>query len=142
MNSMMMSCPICGQDCIVTDGVFAPHTKTGGGTRRDKPFCLQGGTPQRGRAGTLHEADEALLGRLERLAADPAGAQRLVECGSHQCGENTSAGLYEVVPGIKAVMLNNHGPNICFSRQASPADVIAFIESRFDLADKTGGPVA
>lgn len=72
----------------------------------------------------------------------PIRPQRLVECGSHQCGENTSAGLYEVVPGIKAVMLNNHGPNICFNRQASPADVIAFIESRFDLADKTGGPVA
>ena len=64
------------------------------------------------------------------------------ECGSHQCGLNTSQGLQEVSTGIKAVMLDNHGPNIVFGRNVPARDVIAFIERNFDLSDKTGGLVS
>jgi len=64
------------------------------------------------------------------------------ECGSHECGENTSKGLREIVPGIKVVMLDEHGPNICFSRETPPDRVIQFIEDHFDLERKTGGPVS
>jgi hypothetical protein len=65
------------------------------------------------------------------------------ECGSHQCGKNTSDHLI-VYPGtdMKAVMLDGHGPNIVFSRTTPPEDVIAFIESNWDLSQKTGGLVA
>jgi hypothetical protein len=63
------------------------------------------------------------------------------ECGSHQCGENTSRGLAPVrdAPGIQAVMLDKHGPNILFHRSIAPDVVIDFIESRFDLAARTDG---
>ncbi len=64
------------------------------------------------------------------------------ECGSHQCGLNTSQGLQEVSTGIKAVMLDNHGPNIVFGRDVPAQAVIDFIERNFDLSDKTGGLVA
>jgi hypothetical protein len=64
------------------------------------------------------------------------------ECGSHECGANTSAGLREHVVGrgrVKAVMLEKHGPNIVFSRDTPAEEVIRFIERNFDLTDKTGG---
>jgi len=61
------------------------------------------------------------------------------ECGSHQCGANTSQNLVEVRPGVKAVMLDNHGPNIVFKRDTPALRVIKFIENNFDLAGKTGG---
>lgn len=64
-----------------------------------------------------------------------------VECGSHQCGQQTSRGLKPVGGGIHAVMLDNHGPNIVFPKDADPDEVIAFIERNFDLAAKTGGLV-
>jgi hypothetical protein len=64
------------------------------------------------------------------------------ECGSHECGQNTSGGLREEGEGIKAVMLDNHGPNIVFRRDADPDDVINFIEKNFVLVKKTGGPVS
>ena len=67
--------------------------------------------------------------------------QRPYECGSMECGANTSEGLTEVWDGIKAVMLDEHGPNICFSKRADPDRVIEFIEHFWDLEDKTGGPV-
>lgn len=63
------------------------------------------------------------------------------ECGSHQCGQATSRGLKPVSGGIHAVMLQNHGPNIVFPRDADPHEVIAFIERNFDLTAKTGGLV-
>jgi hypothetical protein len=89
----------------------------------------------------------------------PTREQRPYECGSHECGRNTSEGLQElqIVPGIlrppdqplqsdedhiKAVMLDEHGPNICFSRSTNPDLVIAFIEKHWDLEAKTGGPVS
>ena len=72
----------------------------------------------------------------------PHRSQRENECGSHQCGENTSRGLELMVPGIKAVYLDNHGPNIVFNRNTPANDVIAFIDRNFDLQAKTGGLVA
>lgn len=68
--------------------------------------------------------------------------QRPYECGSHECGRNTSEGLAEVRKGIKAVMLDEHGPNICFSQDEDPERVIEFIEEFWDLGGKTGGPVS
>lgn len=67
--------------------------------------------------------------------------QRPYECGSHECGQNTSDGLREMEDGIWAVMLDQHGPNIVY-RKDVPADrVISFIERNFDLDGKTGGSV-
>ena len=67
------------------------------------------------------------------------------ECGSHQCGQNTSRGLKDMSGfggHLKAVMLDGHGPNIVFSHEVPARDIIAFIEANFDLSQKTGGLVA
>lgn len=70
----------------------------------------------------------------------PAVSQREYECGSHQCGENTSRGLGKFEGGeIEAVYLDQHGPNIVFNHKTDPKKVIAFIEKNFDLSAKTGG---
>jgi hypothetical protein len=68
-------------------------------------------------------------------------SQREVECGSHECGKNTSNGLrqYTDYGGLKAVYLSQHGPNIVFNKDIDPALVISFIENNFDLHLKTGG---
>lgn len=71
----------------------------------------------------------------------PHAPQWQNECGSHQCGANTSQHLEPVAGDIQAVMLEGHGPNIVFSRTTPAADVIAFIEDTFDLEAKTGGLV-
>lgn len=68
----------------------------------------------------------------------PVRSQREVECGSHQCGQNTSQGLKQF-GNLKAVMLDNHGPNIVFPSSIDPAEVIDFINRNFDLSKKTGG---
>lgn len=63
---------------------------------------------------------------------------------AHECGKNTSRGLKKFWVGnteIMAVMLDNHGPNIVFNRNANPSHIIEFIGKNFDLASKTGGPV-
>jgi len=65
--------------------------------------------------------------------------QKWFECGSHECGKNTSKGLREEVPGIKCVYLDNHGPNIVFSRKIHPQQVIDFIDKNFDLTKATDG---
>ena len=65
--------------------------------------------------------------------------QRLFECGSHQCGKNTSGGLREVAPGIKCVYLDNHGPNIVFHHSIDPQKVIDFIDHNFFLSEATDG---
>jgi hypothetical protein len=67
----------------------------------------------------------------------PVRSQYAHECGSHECGKNTSDGLREVTPGIKCVFLDNHGPNIVFNHRTNPADVIAFIDRNFDLSKST-----
>lgn len=63
------------------------------------------------------------------------------ECGSHQCGEATAAGLRQH-GALRAVMLDNHGPNIVFSKDVPADEVIRFIQKNFDLTRKTGGLVA
>jgi hypothetical protein len=68
----------------------------------------------------------------------PVRSQREVECGSHQCGRNTSNGLAQF-GNLKAVYLDQHGPNIVFNRNIDPQEVIDFIEANFDLNAKTGG---
>lgn len=72
----------------------------------------------------------------------PKRPQQMLECGSHECGKNTSDGLQLMEPGIKAVFLEEHGPNIVFNRNVDPKRVIAFIDRHFDLSQKTGGLVA
>lgn len=67
-------------------------------------------------------------------------SQREYECGSHECGQNTSNGLKRF-GNLSAVMLDKHGPNIVFHHSIDPQEVIDFIESNFDLSGKTGGPV-
>lgn len=67
----------------------------------------------------------------------PLKSQKEVECGSHECGENTSSGLKKF-GNLYAVMLDNHGPNIVFNRKTSPQEVIDFIDANFDLAQKSG----
>lgn len=68
----------------------------------------------------------------------PVRSQEEVECGSHQCGKNTSDGL-ESFGHLKAVFLDKHGPNIVFNRNTDAQEVIKFIEDNFDLTTKTGG---
>ena len=69
----------------------------------------------------------------------PSVRQREVECGSHECGKNTSNGLKTFNGGLKCVMLDNHGPNIVFNKDIDPNIVIDFIDANFDLKLKTGG---
>lgn len=71
----------------------------------------------------------------------PEVSQREYECGSHQCGENTSKGLQKF-GNLSAVYLQEHGPNIVFNRSINPQEVIDFIEANFDLDEKTGGYVS
>ena len=72
----------------------------------------------------------------------PTVSQREYECGSHQCGQNTSNGLKQF-GRIKAVYLDNHGPNIVFNSKDENIEneVIQFINDNFDLSQKTGGMV-
>jgi len=68
----------------------------------------------------------------------PSVSQREFECGSHECGRNTSNGL-KSFEGLHAVYLDNHGPNVVFHHDTDPQRVIEFIEANFDLEDKSGG---
>jgi hypothetical protein len=65
-------------------------------------------------------------------------SQREVECGSHECGQNTANGLKQF-GNLWAVYLHKHGPNIVFSKDIDPQEVIDFIDANFDLSEKTGG---
>lgn len=65
-------------------------------------------------------------------------SQREVECGSHECGQNTANGLKQF-GNLWAVMLDQHGPNIVFSKDIDPQEVIDFIGQNFNLSKKTGG---
>lgn len=64
-------------------------------------------------------------------------SQKYFECGSHQCGENTASGMQKINDNLAVVMLDKHGPNIVFSRDSNPADVISFISENFDLSRQT-----
>lgn len=68
----------------------------------------------------------------------PTFSQREYECGSHECGKNTSRGLGRF-DNLLAVYLDNHGPNLVFNRSADPQQIISFIENNFELTQKTGG---
>lgn len=72
----------------------------------------------------------------------PTVSQYEMECGSHECGNNTSKGLKDFGNGIHAVYLDNHGPNIVFNKNIDPQTVINFITENFDLSQKTGGFVS
>lgn len=65
-------------------------------------------------------------------------SQREYECGSHECGQNTSNGLTKHGE-LYAVMLDKHGPNIVFSHKVKPEVIIDFIEANFDLNKSTSG---
>ncbi len=75
----------------------------------------------------------------------PVVSQREYECGSHECGKNTSKGLKKFTMDgenfFSAVYLQDHGPNIVFNRSMAASDLMQFILENFDLTDKTGGPV-
>jgi ribulose-5-phosphate 4-epimerase/fuculose-1-phosphate aldolase len=70
-------------------------------------------------------------------------SQEAHECGSHECGKNTSDGLKMALvdgqgtPLMKAVMLDKHGPNIVFNSRVNPATIIDFIERHWDLDRQT-----
>jgi hypothetical protein len=66
-------------------------------------------------------------------------SQAAHECGSHECGINTSKGLREEIPGVKVVYLDNHGPNIVFNHSVDPKEIISFIDQNFDLSKSTDG---
>ena len=66
----------------------------------------------------------------------PVRQQRPFECGSHECGANTSRGLARFGE-LWAVMLEKHGPNIVFNRGVDPGKVIQFIDDNFDLSKST-----
>ena len=74
----------------------------------------------------------------EGLSDIPTQSQRAFECGSMQCGTNTSQGL-ETFGNLSAVMLKQHGPNIVFHHSIDPQEVIGFIDKYCDLSAKTGG---
>jgi hypothetical protein len=66
----------------------------------------------------------------------PMRSQREYECGSHECGRNTSTGLAQF-GNLLAVMLDKHGPNVVFSRDIDPREVTRFIEENFELEGRT-----
>ena len=66
----------------------------------------------------------------------PTISQREYECGSHECGRNTSRGL-RCFGNLLAVYLEHHGPNLVFNKDIDPQEVINFIEANFDLDTKT-----
>ena len=66
----------------------------------------------------------------------PVRSQREYECGSHECGKNTSDGLQKF-GNLYAVMLDQHGPNVVFNRNTDPNEVIQFIKDNFILEGRT-----
>jgi hypothetical protein len=71
----------------------------------------------------------------------PQVSQREYECGSHECGQNTSRGLRRF-GNLSVVYLQEHGPNIIFHRSIDSQEVINFIEENFELSEKTGGYIS
>lgn len=67
-----------------------------------------------------------------------------VECGSHECGQNTAMNMKEFkLPSGKsvwAVHLDHHGPNIIFDSVTSdPQEIIDFIGTHWALDKRTTG---
>lgn len=65
-------------------------------------------------------------------------SQKELECGSHECGENTWRGISKF-GNLAAVMLDQHGPNIIFSSRGDHNEVIKFIDENFDLTVRSDG---
>lgn len=65
-------------------------------------------------------------------------SQKEVECGSHECGENTWKGITKF-GNLAAVMLDQHGPNIIFSSRGDHNEVIKFIDENFDMTVRSDG---
>ncbi len=71
----------------------------------------------------------------------PTVQQFPYECGSHECGKNTSQGLRVIDykgAWFKVVYLEGHGPNIVFSKDQNPQAIMDYIDSTFDLSVSTG----
>lgn len=66
-----------------------------------------------------------------------------VECGSHECGNNTAQGLVPYALDdntvVYAVHLDHHGPNIVFNSKCDSSALIRFIDKHWDLSKKTTG---
>lgn len=77
----------------------------------------------------------------EGVSEIPTKSQFSFECGSKECALNTISGMKEMLPGIWVVHLENHGPNIAFSKDVKTNDVIDLINKYWDLSKKTGGIV-
>jgi hypothetical protein len=58
------------------------------------------------------------------------------ECGSTECGINTAEGMQRIDQDFAVVMLDKHGPNICFSSKANPKKIMEFIINNFDLTKR------
>lgn len=99
-----------------------------------------GGQSQRIVFAEHQDADCIVHFHCEKKAGSqvPTISQREYECGSHECGRNTSRGLARF-GNLEAIYLDNHGPNIVFSKTVDPQEVIDFIVANFDLDTKTGG---
>lgn len=69
----------------------------------------------------------------------PVREQAPYECGSIQCGQNTASGMKEVKPGIWAVHLRGHGPNIAFKSSVDPSEIISVIDQWWDPESAIGG---
>jgi len=69
----------------------------------------------------------------------PVRLQKPYQCGTDECAMNTRYGLGEVAPGIYAVHLEGHGPNIAFSKDVPADDVTKFIDAHWDLSKKEDG---
>ena len=65
--------------------------------------------------------------------------QKPFECGSRECAINTVSGMSEIEPGIYAVHLDNHGPNIAFHKDVPYEKIIDFINFYWDLNSSTSG---
>lgn len=99
-----------------------------------------------------HEGKDAIVHvhcALKPGSQVPVVSQAEYECGSHQCGKNTSDGLGVFEDGkIEAVYLGDpkdpfnpevsHGPNVVFDKSVPAETVITFMEENFDLTTKTG----
>ena len=78
--------------------------------------------------------------KIEGEGEIPTRPQKLYECGSDQCGTNTSRGMspmLDIGDGIWAVHLEGHGPNIAFHRDVPAEQVIEFIERFWNLDRKS-----
>ena len=65
--------------------------------------------------------------------------QKPYQCGTDECALNTRSGLEILIPGIYAVHLEGHGPNIAFSKDIPASVVIDVINENWDLSKKEDG---